>query len=585
MNTSLQDIPGSGETGRLRAGPVNVQFDSGGLRYLCFQDQEMLRGIAFYIRDANWDTIPNQVLNPTLVENEAGFQLSYDVLSKQGDIEVLWNCNIGGNEDQLTFEISGKSRSRFMRNRMGFVVLHPNILAGEPLTVTHTNNTLSEGRFPELISPHQPYQDIKRIAWETNRVKVSLDFEGDIFEMEDQRNWLDASYKTYCTPLELPFPVTINQGDTVHQKITVRFEAKNPMLSGDTQKELIEGKAIGKLPGIGLTANEASLDEQMISQLEKLKLSHLRIEARTFQPDWQQSLVKQCRQAMALSLPVELMLYSGAGEIKKNLQAIKSLPGFDALLLKSVMCFDLEEKSNSKQYLETAADQVKSLLGPVPLGGGTDYFFTELNRNRPHPDRVDFVFFSVHPQVHAFDDASILETPSTFNDIGKSAAGIASGKEVHITPITLAGRLNPNATDPGARILTARQRIDPRQQSQLAALWTLASIKNIAASGVEQVTFFQTAGPEGVLDETGVFPLYKVLNMLSCFHDYQVVESHSSDPLLFDGMVFQKDGVKYYLMFNLTDRDLEVGVGESQVALAADEIACFNDQLQRSTPS
>ena len=36
--------------------------------------------------------------------------------------------------------------------------------------------------------------------------------EGDTFEMEDQRNWTDASYKTYVRPLALPWPYTLAGG-------------------------------------------------------------------------------------------------------------------------------------------------------------------------------------------------------------------------------------------------------------------------------------------------------------------------------------------------------------------------------------
>ena len=37
--------------------------------------------------------------------------------------------------------------------------------------------------------------------------------EGDTFEMEDQRNWTDASYKTYVRPLALPWPYTLRAGE------------------------------------------------------------------------------------------------------------------------------------------------------------------------------------------------------------------------------------------------------------------------------------------------------------------------------------------------------------------------------------
>ena len=40
-----------------------------------------------------------------------------------------------------------------------------------------------------------------------------------LFEMEDQRNWTDASYKTYGTPLALPFPAEINVGHKINKAV------------------------------------------------------------------------------------------------------------------------------------------------------------------------------------------------------------------------------------------------------------------------------------------------------------------------------------------------------------------------------
>jgi D-apionolactonase len=52
-------------------------------------------------------------------------------------------------------------------------------------------------------------------------LRVTCRMEGDTFEMEDQRNWTDASFKTYCTPLAEPFPVLVEPGDRVDQQVTV----------------------------------------------------------------------------------------------------------------------------------------------------------------------------------------------------------------------------------------------------------------------------------------------------------------------------------------------------------------------------
>ena len=42
--------------------------------------------------------------------------------------------------------------------------------------------------------------------------------------MEDQRNWTDASFKTYGTPLELPFPVEVVSGTKIVQTVTLTLD-------------------------------------------------------------------------------------------------------------------------------------------------------------------------------------------------------------------------------------------------------------------------------------------------------------------------------------------------------------------------
>jgi D-apionolactonase len=41
---------------------------------------------------------------------------------------------------------------------------------------------------------------------------VTCRMEGDRFEMEE-RNWTDASFKTYCRPLALPWPFMLAAGE------------------------------------------------------------------------------------------------------------------------------------------------------------------------------------------------------------------------------------------------------------------------------------------------------------------------------------------------------------------------------------
>ena len=56
-----------------------------------------------------------------------------------------------------------------------------------------------------------------------NIIKLNFKFEGIKFEMEDQRNWGDASYKIYSGSLLDPFPYLIKKNTNFFQKITINF--------------------------------------------------------------------------------------------------------------------------------------------------------------------------------------------------------------------------------------------------------------------------------------------------------------------------------------------------------------------------
>ena len=81
-----------------------------------------------------------------------------------------------------------------------------------------------ETHFPRLVSPHQPFLDVRALSHEVAPgVEAEVRMDGDTFETEDQRNWSDASFKTYCTPLARPDPADIGEGTAVRQWVSLRL--------------------------------------------------------------------------------------------------------------------------------------------------------------------------------------------------------------------------------------------------------------------------------------------------------------------------------------------------------------------------
>ncbi len=86
--------------------------------------------------------------------------------------------------------------------------------------------------------------------------------EGDTFEMEDQRNWSDASYKTYVRPLARPWPYTLPKGVKVEQAVRLSVSGKAVAAAAGAAQKPVEirlGGQSGTMPmiGIGVPADEA----------------------------------------------------------------------------------------------------------------------------------------------------------------------------------------------------------------------------------------------------------------------------------------------------------------------------------------
>ncbi len=216
----------------MRAGPLSAEYDGGSLRYIRFGDREILRRVLVAVRDADWNTLQAQLSNETLTAREDSFRLEFD--ARNGDFG--WRGVITGDSDgTIRWAMDGQPLLPFWRNRIGFCVLHPATeCAGRECEVEHVDGSSEHSRFPGLVAPHQPFLRVRSLSHEVAegvRAKVRMD--GDIFETEDQRNWSDASYKTYSTPLSLPYPVLVKPGDRVRQSVELRVSGNRSPHASD----------------------------------------------------------------------------------------------------------------------------------------------------------------------------------------------------------------------------------------------------------------------------------------------------------------------------------------------------------------
>ncbi len=564
----------------LKAGVFSVGYKNGFIRHINYGDLEIVRSIYMALRDQNWFTYEHTIENEVIDEHEDHFEIQYHCYYEVNEVKIFkWHVHIRGTADGvITFEIDGEAMTDVLKNRAGICVLHPiKYTAGYPCELIHPDGTQIKKVFPLMISADNPFKNLTAFRWRCHLTWYVLHYEGDIFETEDQRNWSDASYKTFCTPLEKPFPVQLRSGDKVHQKII--FKAESDLSSipfqGDRPIEIVALEKKSQLPQIGLAASTEidTLSREAIDSLSALKLNHYRVEVEPALSGWLEKFKTDCTHAKDLKLPLEIALHITDTKELKLFYA--SVPQLKAEIVRIILLST--GSAATDQSLIDRTFIIKEYFPTAPVGAGTDHNYRELNCNQFDASNLDCVSFSIDPLEHATDDLTIIENIATQADMVKSARDLyGESKAIHVSSLTLKKRFNPAATVSKDRILSAEQRSDARQETPFAAAFTLGSIKTLAQADANSITFFQTVGNQGILSSAGEkYPVYNLLREILSAGG-QVIHTQSSQPLEADALLLQKDSTFKLILVNYTSAIRRVAFGKEVYTLQPNEIKVEN---------
>ena len=134
-----------------------------------------------------------------------------------------------GADGTFSFTTEGQSGGPLLTNRCGLVILHPAEFAGLNLEIWHSDGSREVTQFPRTISPGQPAFNIRSFDYTPSggprvlcRIDASLpSHQSAPCEMEDQRNWSDASFKTYVGSLLDPWPYLLRPDFQIRQHIEI----------------------------------------------------------------------------------------------------------------------------------------------------------------------------------------------------------------------------------------------------------------------------------------------------------------------------------------------------------------------------
>ncbi len=503
----------------LTAGRLSAEFDGAALRAIRWDGYEMLRGIAFVVRNTHWGTYAPQIAGLDIRQRMGSFEVAYEGRVEGSDGQFCYEAKIEADgSGRLWFMAQGQSPAGFCTNRTGFVVLHPiKGAAGRALEVGHADGTITRTVFPDLVSPYQPASGIARLRHEpAPGLSAAVGFTGDAFEMEDHRNWTDASFKTYVRPLSRGFPYRIEAGEVLSQEVELVVTGSAPSVPPPANAviDVHWGESEeGRMPGIGLYADEDVLfgGWERLDAIAGLGASYVQARVDLSHADPVERLDRSLGLARACRCPLQLdVIIPGVAPVPELAPLVRwiadTCPPPEALFVIPHRDLRGRPAGNTppgEAGADAILDAVRRLVPGLRCVGGMPTGFAELNRNRPLPG-IDMVTHATQAVVHAADDASVMETLEALPSLIATTRSFIGAVPYRIGPATIGMTPSASAAAPvnnaeGCRVPMGLR--DPRQRGLFAAAFLFGYVA--AARGVEALTLGTPAGDFGLLDPAG----------------------------------------------------------------------------------
>ncbi len=614
---------------RLKAGPLALDLRGAKILHIRCGEHEVWHGVAFLFRDADWGTPEPVVDHVDSTIGDSSFRV--EIRGRFPTVpEIDFTLRIDGADGRIAFEGIAVPRGDIEASRIGLCVMHPMTASGASIEVEHIDGRISRSTFPELIPPWPPFMLIRAIGHEyAPGRRARCTFEGDAFELEDQRNNSDASFKTYSRSNLMPRPYWLRGGVAIRQLVELRLETsyvhRRDRGDADSIVRVSVGDAAGAMPDVGIeiVASDASAagadGDPTTCAGSDPSARHGRDSAagQRSEPVARQRSDSVARQAsdpaagqasglaaaLAALRPAHLHLAIDAGSDLIDWRGVARLLAVSnaALRLDVNVDYAHTEPLDAIGHALDDAGIVPSRVAVFPseqrcldaarrafprsaIGGGTPHFFVQLNRIE-RLGRADFLTFTTSPTVHGADDDTVMLTLQSLPSMIETLRAQYPEARFAIGPSIIGARRSPLGkqpeTDGTRRVALARS--DPRCRGLFGAAWVLGYVAQMARAGVDAATLMSLTGPSGVVQDPGgervtPTPAYRVIQRLA--GAARLREVNVSDPTRVAALALDRARGFELLLANLTGEaiDIELSGCDPKLSCAIiDAEACAAD--------
>ena len=537
------------------AGPVSFEFVDLMVRHIRLDDVELARRIYFAVRSPDWDVFYPTALRDLHVDATSdSFHATW--VAHYG--QIGYECSgeiVGKPNGTLCFDVVGRALKDVEAPRIGLNLLLPtDICAGKMFELT--GQTVPQGpiryhEFTRLVPRTTIATDFDSIRFcPEPGLDVKWIFGGANADMEDQRNWAEATYKAFAA-LQHPYP-HLPRGHQRSQRICLTFPTR--MKRRRHRRSLATKISVGRrIPGctvprigVDLPQQLGDLSEHECRLLVAMQLAYLRINL--------QPVDRAIRVATQLNCPLMIHMQNHKHDMAASLSALRAA-GAKVSYLEYAGRIDAVSLTGVREVARAAG--IKS-----PLGGPAAADFSRRAELRDAMDAgADFVSWGVSPNVHQEDDQTYLENTRGVPAQLKLVHHLAPDARVVMGPVSIIPRFR-------------RERTDARQAGLILAAYAAGLIKVFSECDTDAATFFHAVGSWGVIhrrtanersafdcsDAPQVYPAYHVLRETGRLRGAKIRRVNSSNPLAVEAMAVDGDGRQTLMLVNKSEYEQEVEV-------------------------
>ncbi len=537
----------------LTAGRLSALLRGTRLGPIRYDGHEVWHGIDFLFRDADWGTPAPMVDSLVHHSDTDAFRAELRGHIDAGSATISFDIRIEADEDGLRYEATAHADADVLTNRTGLVLMHPLQACGRPVEVTHTDGRTSSSTLPTLIAPWPPFTLVRAIrhayadeAWAACR------FSGEDFELEDQRNNADASFKTYCRSNLMPRPYLLRAGMVVRQAVLLEIESPPAKALATTARpvQVRVGDAGPPLPAIGVGISPADVDAPPTVRAALAALApallHLSLDAN-----------EAWVNAHGIA---DLLAVSGACSLRLDIanvdpaHAPSQIEGIAASLRTANV---VPASVLALPSVPPVTEAARRAFPASRIGAGTPHFFTQLNRIEDLA-AADFLSFTTASVVHGADDAEIMAGLRSLPAMVETLRFRHGPLPVHVGPSSIGARQSPLGAQPasdGTRRLALSRR-DPRTRGLFGAAWALGYVARFAQAGAKAVTLFGLQGDAALIENGLTTPAHELLRCLGRPARCRALVDTDADSLA--ALALEREGRTEILLANLGEAALDV---------------------------